>query len=244
MSDWLMKVIKAEAKQLIALAADDSELCADLRALAEEILVATEGRPDVTDPAPIVCESPDVAEAVETQDETERTTGGTVEPLKELTLGRSRPVEGERASAWTSVSRGSAHDELKQIEERCRWKSEAARWAAERHFRMLEGNDCVESGGPEDGPMAEWAEKLTDCFYWAKASESSGQTDPSLLEDVGGCFDSLAEALCSVRMVLERSQGTKVLERLLPLVAEAQSAAQSCVEAGRGERGCGSDGGV
>ena len=42
MSDWLMKVIKAEAKQLIALAADDDELRADLRALANEILAATE----------------------------------------------------------------------------------------------------------------------------------------------------------------------------------------------------------
>ena len=42
MSDWLMRVIKAEAKQLIALAADDDELRADLRALANEILAATE----------------------------------------------------------------------------------------------------------------------------------------------------------------------------------------------------------
>ena len=42
MSDWLMRVIKAEAKQLLGLAADDDELRTDLRALATEILVATE----------------------------------------------------------------------------------------------------------------------------------------------------------------------------------------------------------
>ena len=42
MSDWLMRVIRAEAKNLIALAADDDELRAGLRALANEILAATE----------------------------------------------------------------------------------------------------------------------------------------------------------------------------------------------------------
>ena len=41
MSDWLMKVIRAEAKRLIELAAEDDELRADLRALAEQILAAT-----------------------------------------------------------------------------------------------------------------------------------------------------------------------------------------------------------
>ena len=41
MSDWLMRVIRAEAKNLIALAAEDEELRADLRSLAEEILAAT-----------------------------------------------------------------------------------------------------------------------------------------------------------------------------------------------------------
>src|SRR5262249_48339930 len=42
MADWLMRVIKAEATQLIALAADDDELRTELRALAREILAATE----------------------------------------------------------------------------------------------------------------------------------------------------------------------------------------------------------
>ena len=41
MSDWLMRVIKAEAERLIELAAEDDELRADLRALAQSILAAT-----------------------------------------------------------------------------------------------------------------------------------------------------------------------------------------------------------
>ncbi len=230
MSDWLMKVIKAEAKHLIALAAEDSELRADLRALAEEILAATEGRRDATEPERTVHESSETGQALETQIGPETTAEETVEPLRELTLGRLQPAKEERGSASTSVSRGAAQDDLEGIEERCRWKGEAARWAAERLFRMLEGNECPVSGGPGGGPMAEWADKLTNCFYWAKASESSGQTDPSLLEDVGGCFESLAEALASVRVILEKNQGTKVLERMLPLVAEAQSALRGALK--------------
>ena len=42
MSDWLMRVINAEAGRLVELAAEDDELRADLRALAESILAATE----------------------------------------------------------------------------------------------------------------------------------------------------------------------------------------------------------
>src|SRR3954452_4605967 len=40
MSEWLMKVIRAEADRLLELAADDGELRADLKALAERILAA------------------------------------------------------------------------------------------------------------------------------------------------------------------------------------------------------------
>ena len=42
MSDWLMKTIRGEARRLLEMAADDDELRLDLRALAEEILAATE----------------------------------------------------------------------------------------------------------------------------------------------------------------------------------------------------------
>ncbi len=45
MSDWLMRVMKAEAERLIAMAADDDQLRGDLRALAEAILAATEPLP-------------------------------------------------------------------------------------------------------------------------------------------------------------------------------------------------------
>ncbi len=43
MAGWELKIIEAEARRLIALAAEDDDLRADLRALAQEILAATGG---------------------------------------------------------------------------------------------------------------------------------------------------------------------------------------------------------
>jgi hypothetical protein len=224
MSDWLMRVIKAEAKHLIALAVEDDELRADLRVLAEEILAATQGPGAQTEREAPESDSSATVEMAEIGSEI--TSEETVEPLRELTLGRSAPARGESGGGSTStlMSRtGAAHEEVAEIEARCRWKGEAARWAVERLLRGREGDDRPNSDAPVDPKITEWADKLTDCFYWAKASESSQQNDLSLLEQAAGCFESLAEGLSSVRTALERNQGAKIFERMLPLVAEAQS---------------------
>jgi hypothetical protein len=224
MPDWLMKVIKSEAKHLIALSGEDEELRADLRTLAEEILAATEKSRVEEKPDPLQSGPSGPIDPVEVEAEAETAVEDTVEPLRELTLGRSAATKGEPGAGSTAMSRGKgAYDELAEIEARCRWKGEAARCAVERVLRGLEGNE-LEPDAPIESNVAEWAGKFSDCYYWAKASESSQEADLSLLEDAAGCFESLAEGLASVRTTLERNQGVKVLERMLPLVAEAQSA--------------------
>ena len=62
---------------------------------------------------------------------------------------------------------------------------------------------------------------LTDAFYWASTDDPSGTPDISLLDQVGGCFETVAEGLLLVRDARHRRGG---LERALPLLAEAQSA--------------------
>ena len=95
-----MKSIRAEARRLLELAADDGELRADLRALAEEILAATEIssasisspgiEPDMgsqhpsSGPAPSI----DAKLADEPRPSTLPPQDDTAEPLRELTLGR------------------------------------------------------------------------------------------------------------------------------------------------------------
>ena len=74
MSEWLMKVIRAEADRLLELAADDAELRADLRALAERILAATQVTQGASEPGPTdAASSPHVSN---TTDEPERNQSG------------------------------------------------------------------------------------------------------------------------------------------------------------------------
>ena len=82
MSDWLMRVIKAEAERLIELAAEDDELRADLRALAESILAATDGQP--------VNRSIETTPATSPSEAVTAVTQQAEEPLSELTLGSAR----------------------------------------------------------------------------------------------------------------------------------------------------------
>ena len=118
----------------------------------------------------------------------------------------------------------SKHDDLTSIETRCRRKCEASRWAAERLRRAREGNSFPVEDPPIDPQMVEWADRLTDCFYWMQSLEASLPADLSLVDDVGGCFEAVAEALALVRIMLEEHPGNqRALERPLSLVAEAQS---------------------
>jgi hypothetical protein len=222
MSDWLMKVIRAEAERLLELAAEDDELRADLRALAEQILAAT-----VPQPAPVesVEETPAFGQEVPTEAES------TSEPLHQLTLGRSLPNRGEIHRDRSSSEPEVRHDDLLDLESRCRRKSEAARRAAERLRRAREENDTPIENSPDDPEMVAWGERLVNSFYWSLSSEGSATLDVSVVDHAGGCFEAVAEALALVRVTQQEHPGsTKSLDRVLPLVAEAQSALRAAVQ--------------
>ena len=144
--------------------------------------------------------------------------------------GRAAPKSEPRVDSAVASRASAPHDELAEIEANCRWKGEAARWAAERLLRIREGNDCRELDPLLGSEMADFASKLTDCFVWVQASESSDEADLSLLDDVGGCFETLAEALAAVSDVSAKNQGGKAIDRMLPLVAEAQSALRAALK--------------
>ena len=224
MSDWLMRVIKAEASRLIELAADDDELRADLRVLAESILAATAPRAGA---AGATGSNHALAEG----DEVDARQAD--EPRLELTLGRTAapksdpgPVESARKPSQRRPS-----DELVDLESRCRRKAAAAHWAAERLRRAREGNDFPVEQVPDDPEMAAWAERLMDSFYWLQSSAGTTPADVAVVDHVGGCFEAVAGALALVRGILNEHPGRpKGLERSLPLVAEAQSALRSAIQ--------------
>jgi hypothetical protein len=139
-----------------------------------------------------------------------------------LTLGQSSRTGKAFATGSSPTSRQEfLDDELERLEVSCRRKAEAARWAVRREHRLRKGELQEDESAPIESEAAEWADRLTDSFYWLNASDGSPSADLSWLDDVGGCFESMAKAL---GLVQDTWDHPKVLEQLLPLIAEAQSA--------------------
>jgi hypothetical protein len=143
------------------------------------------------------------------------------EPLRELTFGRSgasfAPAEPPQEPGASSEVESS---NLEMIAAFCRAKADAARWVAERQRRIRERLSDPEDDALCNPALADWANKLTDSFYWANGSNSLGSPDIAMLDHVAGCFETVAEALVLASDQKGRKGG---LERVLNLVAEAQS---------------------
>ncbi len=213
MADWLMRTIREEARRLLQLAGDDELLRVDLRALAEEILAATE----TSTPG---ASSPRIHPAPEIPHPTEESS----EPLHELTLGQTRPSVPSDASPSTRAGRPDATGaDLTSLQSSCRRKAEAARRVAESQ-RAIRDEAVIEIGTyPTDDELAGWAEKLTSAFYWSSTRSESDSTEISMLDEIAGCFDTLAEGLS---LVQETQGRRKAHEQAIKYLAEAQSAAR------------------
>jgi hypothetical protein len=238
MLGWDLTIIMTEKDRLIAMSAGDAELRARLRDLGEEILAATGDRLPVAASALAIAPA-DRAENVEdpvepassgNAEELERVDsdrcaegparpGSGREPLKELTLGR-RIAPPIQPAGGMSAPTSTDEDELAGIAARCRGKAEAVRWQAESHRRLWEGVESPVEDAAVDPEMLEWADKLVDCFYWLDDQDASQSADLSLLDEVAGCYEAVAEAM----LLLAGGGGRRgVTERALPLLAESQS---------------------
>jgi hypothetical protein len=237
MSGWDLERIVAETRHLIEMSAQDADLRAGLRALATEILDATgSSLADEPPPASVPAESAGAGDVPgepipsvsggepdhhdpDPADVGRERPGARREPLRELTLGQ------HTAPAVPSPPVMATHpetdeDEDHRIAARCRAKSEAVRWQAESHRRVWEGLERQDEEAPVDPEMLAWADGLVDCFYWLDDEDGAGAADLSLLDDVGGCFEAVAEA---IELVVGAEGRRGKFERALPLLAEAQS---------------------
>jgi hypothetical protein len=233
-----LKTLSDLARRLIAAAADDTNIRARLRAIGKEILEGTEDPPTGEEPDPpvledVLVESSRVMDEGEAQlSEDERSDSPVSEPpgpppqryvarrepLRELTLGRKvAPAPPPPAS---SVNHAAVEkEELDQLVARCRAKAEAVRWQAESHRRVWEGVETPMDDIAVASEMQAWAAHLVDCFYGLD-EDAPESADLSLLDDVGGCYEAVAEAV-SLHAAARGRRGQ--IGRSLPLLAEAQS---------------------
>jgi len=229
----LLDALQPVVEKVLALAAADDEFRAQLRALAEQLLAATE-RPEPPAKAAASPEPPSVAAGVET-------------PLPRLSL------EPSFAASPTSVAlpsnpaievpadwiarQGAAEADLAVIEARCRLKAEGARWAAMRQRRLGEGALYDTEIAPKDREIIDKAKTLPNCFLWMNHPSGPSPADLSQYEELAGCFEAVAAAIALARATLDESgQQGAAFEQSLDLLAEAQSALRASVEAIDGPR--------
>jgi hypothetical protein len=235
--DWQMKTISEEADRLLELADDDASLRADLRSLAEKILERIADPPgdddrDRANPAVRVLSDAMTLERPAPVAPGLSDRRRPSEPLRELTLGRSVHARNDIKLNTRKIPEAEViADQLAPIEARCGKKAEAARWAAAHERWLQQGADLEDEGPSPDPEVTRWADTLTDGFYWGSASDPSQSADISLLDDLGGCFEAVAESLALVRIILdEKKAAPRALEEALPLVAEAQSSLRAAMQ--------------
>jgi len=247
MSVDLVSAVTAIAVRLIALAADDAELRAHLRQLAQAVLEATERPEPQHTAAPVNAERvatvhangalslatdcADVATPELSSSQRTETSVESQEPLPELTLGRSAPSAEPLAAAYPLRWSTTNDVDFSLIESRCRLKAEAARWAASRHRLISEGATFSTEIDPTDRDLISRARLIPDCFLWMCHPSAPSPSDVSQYELVAACFDVVANALAVLKMIQndpDLYQGLFACS--LDLLAEAQSALRVAID--------------
>jgi hypothetical protein len=150
------------------------------------------------------------------------------EPLHTLTLGQAKSPAQRGLSSSAPPTRWSMPGvDLGEIEIWCRRKAEIVRWIAESERMRREGTDSPTPASLSDSESSRWAEAVADSFYFASAKAGSNSAEISLLDDLGGCFEAVAE---SVALAGEARQHGKLQDRVLRFVAEAQSALRRALQ--------------
>jgi hypothetical protein len=119
-------------------------------------------------------------------------------------------------------------EDLPLIAERCRLKTIAVKWAAERQRRGGEG--FTDDLASRYGELVARAQMKPDCYLWMCRSDFA-LFDPTQYDVLAGCFEAAAEAAEVLNDALSDPDRTEPLDKVFHLAAETQSALRVAVEA-------------
>lgn len=241
MSDDLRTALMAVANRLVELATEEPAFRSHLQNLLDAFQVAVKER------ARSVEEQQAASAAVEERLPSESATsippivGGeppaALPPASPLTPEVfSPPLQDRPTTAYVREgpvpARGPGIDlDLEALEGRCRLKSAASRWAADRRRLLAAGTSFRLEIEPRDEEMLARG-KAEDCFLWMCSPYHPSSDDPRQYDLIAGCFTATAEAIGLVRMILEHAAPPKEeLESPLHMLAEAQSGLRVAVAA-------------
>lgn len=246
MSEEFWTALHGVVSRVLTLAAGDSQLRAELARLGRSLVTIEVDTPPqnqgLSEGTAVVvpCVEPDQLPSsgvVATHKPSGESPQVMESPSDSIVL-ESRPAAGkiEIPVGWGRWLTAAEVD-LALLETRCRIKAEGARWAAARLRRLHEGADFHTEIEPKDREIIEKAKRVPDCFLWTNHPSGPSPNDLTLLEDVAGCFETVAEGLSLVCEVHDHLNGNRdVFEQCLDLVAEAQSALRVAIETVEGPR--------
>lgn len=146
------------------------------------------------------------------------------------------PASGGTSSSAASFPRfvpgqwrAPTDEDLPQLEARCRLKAEATRWFLTRQRLEREGTPRSEID-ERAAAIIRRAKELPDCYLWIIHGTGFSPTNLASFGNLAGCYDTVAAAMALARDVLAEAN-TPLTERCLILVAEAQSALRTAIDA-------------
>lgn len=243
MNDALIVAVTNLAERLVTLAVQDDGLRDDLRYLAEAVLAATDRQPQPLTPEPApqaagqdgAYEPGPVTPVILAAETTVPSAVPEVIvpalPLPELTLGKTQPPpEIPREPTAPATKTAVADADLPAIEAHCRLKAEGIRWAATRRRRMDEGAEFRIEIAPRDREILDRARDV-GCYLWMSTPDFIVPKDPSVLEDVAGWFEAVADAVAFIREMLPDVDANRAFfEPALDLLAQAQSSLKVAID--------------
>lgn len=234
-SSLLLEPLSLVVDRAVRLATEEQGFREQIRRLAQAILDATEKSQrevgPVATPETVIATITDAVELA-SDDGREVSRLDCVPAAVEvppLTLGQKLATADPTISLphrWVS----KVEDDLAVIEARCRLKSTAARWAATRRRRIEEGAAFATEINRGDREIIDEAKRLPNCYLWMCRPEAPVPDDLRLWEEVGGCFEAVADVL-GVLQQLQYEPGANQIEfeQALDLLAEAQSALRASI---------------
>lgn len=153
---------------------------------------------------------------------------GSTESVSERELEARYGEESPRRPFVKSLP--ATDDELPLIEERCRLKADACRWAEQRRRLSMASPDFRAEVEPKDRDLIAHAKQIPDCFLWMSHPTAPNPSDAAEWLGLAGCFDALANAVGLMQKLLEENEeGSDTFQQAVDLLAEAQSAVRIAV---------------
>ena len=213
--------------RISALVAADEALWAELGTLIREFSVKSDEPESKTSESEVNDES---SSSTSTAPDVEVNRSCPKNIMPEQKANPAGPVASPELARSEIPSSGHQTCGTLELVANCEMKRDGCRWVLERLRRKEMGANHLAEIAPGDRAILEKAKELPDCHLWMNRPTAPMPDDLSHYATLAGCFEALAAVLSIAASTQEMlAENIYLFEKLLSLVAEAQSAVREAV---------------